>query len=51
MPTSSAPSPKSNPLIGAFCQSLHAAQVTEYQFQQEAAFIRAFRDTAPHLLL
>jgi signal transduction histidine kinase len=51
MPTSATPAPKSNPLIEAFCQRLYAAQVTEYQFQQEATFIRAFRDTTPDLLL
>jgi signal transduction histidine kinase len=47
----SLPSPHSNPLINAFCRQLHAAQVLEYQFQQEADFIRAFRDTTPDLLL
>ena len=51
MSTQSNTSPTSNPLIDAFCQRLHAAQVTEYQFQQEANFIRAFRDSTPDLLL
>jgi hypothetical protein len=47
----SSPSPDSSPLIAAFCRQLHAAQILEYQFQQEAEFIRAFRDTTPDLLL
>lgn len=51
MSTLSLPSPHSSPLINAFCRQLHAAQVLEYQFQQEADFIRAFRDTTPDLLL
>lgn len=51
MSTPSTSSPTSNPLIDAFCQRLHEAQVTEYQFHQEANFIRAFRDSTPDLLL
>ncbi len=45
------PAPKSNPLIDALRQQLYAAQMTEYQFQQEANFIRAFRRATPDLLL
>jgi PAS domain S-box-containing protein len=51
MSATSALPPKSNPLIAAFCQQLHAAQILDYQLQQEAEFIRAFRDTTPDLLL
>lgn len=51
MPPSSTSSPGSNPLINALCQRMYAAVVTDYQFHQEASFIRAIRDSTPDLLL
>lgn len=41
----------SNPLIRTLCQCVYTAQVTEYQFQQAANFVRALRATTSELLL
>ncbi len=41
----------SNPLIRALANLLYAAQVTEYQFRQEADVIRAFHLAMPDLVL
>jgi signal transduction histidine kinase len=51
MSTPTDPAPESNPLISVVRQHLHAILVTEYQFEQDARFIRAFRDSTPDLLL
>lgn len=51
MSTPTDSSPESTSLISVVRQHLHAILITDYQFQLDANFIRACRDSTPDLQL